>query len=81
MARMGTAAVAADDEDERQPAKWRLREFEEQPVQHVLVTDVHMSFWAMVTFLVKLSIAAIPAMAILAFLVFALVFVLGVARP
>lgn len=50
------------------PSRWRLQEYPQQPVQHVLVTDVHMSFGAMVTFLVKLSIAAIPAMAILAIL-------------
>lgn len=31
----------------------------------VIVTDVHMPFWSMVTFLVKLAIAAIPAMLII----------------
>jgi len=33
---------------------------------HVVVVDIKMHFWSMVTFMVKASIAAIPAMIILA---------------
>jgi hypothetical protein len=33
---------------------------------HVVVVDVKMHFWSMVTFMVKAAIAAIPAMIILA---------------
>jgi len=36
--------------------------------QPIVVTDVHMPFWSMVVFLVKLAIAAIPAILILSVL-------------
>ena len=35
------------------------------PPQAVVVLDVRMSFWSMVIFMVKWSLAAIPALAIL----------------
>lgn len=38
---------------------------EETQVSSVRVIDIQMSFWSMVVFLVKLSIAAIPAAIIL----------------
>lgn len=57
-----------------------MQEFTPEPVQHVLVTDIHMSFGAMVTFLVKLAIAAIPAMAILAMLAFGIIALLSLQR-
>jgi hypothetical protein len=37
-------------------------------LQQVAVTDIHMPFWSMVVFMVKWSIAAIPAIIILFFL-------------
>ena len=40
------------------------------PRQEVVVADIHMPFWSMVTFMVKWAIASIPAILIL--------FVLGV---
>ena len=36
--------------------------------QEVIVTDIRMSFWSMVVFMVKWAIAAIPAFIILGFL-------------
>lgn len=39
-----------------------------QSPQPIVVTDIHMPFWSMVIFLVKLAIAAIPAILILAVL-------------
>ncbi len=36
---------------------------------HVIVTDVHMSFWSMVEFMVKLAFATIPAAIIITFIV------------
>lgn len=59
------------------PSRWRLEEFPRQPVQHVLVTDIHMSLGAMVTFLVKLAIAAIPAMAIFGIFAVLAIWVVG----
>jgi hypothetical protein len=41
-----------------------------ETTQRVVVTDIKMSFWSMVVFMVKWTIAAIPALVIL--------FVLGV---
>lgn len=38
----------------------------------VIITDIHMPFWSMVGFMVKWSIASIPAMIILALLMVAL---------
>ena len=38
------------------------------PLHQVTVTDIHMPFWSMVVFMVKWSIAAIPAVIILFFL-------------
>ncbi len=38
--------------------------------QNVVVTDVHMPFWSMVVFMVKWSIAAIPAVIILVTITF-----------
>ena len=38
---------------------------DEQPWQNVIVRDIHMSFGAMVAFMIKWAIAAIPAMLIL----------------
>lgn len=40
--------------------------------QPIVVTDIHMPFLSMVVFLVKLAIAAIPAILILTFLAAAL---------
>ena len=34
-------------------------------VQPVVITDIHIPFWSMVVFLVKVAIAAIPAILIL----------------
>lgn len=39
---------------------------------HVIVTDVHMSFWSMVEFMVKLAFATIPAALIITFIVLGL---------
>ena len=36
--------------------------------QEVIVTDIRMSFWSMVVFMVKWAIAAIPAFIILGFI-------------
>jgi hypothetical protein len=36
--------------------------------QPIVVTDIHMPFWSMVVFLVKLALAAIPAIVILTIL-------------
>jgi uncharacterized membrane protein (DUF4010 family) len=36
-----------------------------QDISRVAIVDVHMPFWSMVIFLVKVSIASIPAMIIL----------------
>lgn len=36
--------------------------------QAMIITDIHMPFWSMVVFLVKLAIAAIPAILILSVL-------------
>jgi len=38
---------------------------EPAPKQEVVVTDIRMPFWSMVTFMVKWAIAAIPAIIIL----------------
>tara|TARA_R110002110_G_scaffold95455_1_gene246498 strand:- start:51520 stop:51708 length:189 start_codon:yes stop_codon:yes gene_type:complete len=43
----------------------------------VVITDIRMPFWSMVTFMVKWAIAAIPAIIILAFLTVLIVGVLG----
>jgi len=40
-------------------------------IQRVVVTDVRMPFWSMVVFMVKWTVAAIPAMVILFFLLMA----------
>lgn len=36
--------------------------------QRVTVTDIDMPFWSMVSFMLKLALAAVPAILILAFL-------------
>ncbi|WP_312388384.1 hypothetical protein [Stutzerimonas nitrititolerans] len=46
--------------------------------QPVVVVDVQMRFWSMVVFMVKWSLAAIPALLILMFIVAAIVSVAGV---
>ena len=46
-------------------------------IQPVIVTDIEMSFWSMVVFMVKWVIAAIPAMIILAVIGFAAATLLG----
>lgn len=43
----------------------------------VIVRDIHMGFWSMVVFMIKWSIAAIPAMIILGFIAVALVGLFG----
>ncbi len=40
----------------------------EQATQSVVVTDIRMPFWSMVLFMIKWSVASIPAIIILAFL-------------
>ncbi len=41
-------------------------DFMDESAKHeVVITDIHMPFWSMVTFMVKWTIAAIPAMLIL----------------
>ena len=39
----------------------------ESQSQEVVVTDIHMRFWSIVFFMVKFSIASIPAFLILTF--------------
>jgi hypothetical protein len=39
----------------------------ERKSQEVVVTDIHMRFWSIVFFMVKFSIASIPAFLILSF--------------
>ena len=48
------------------------------PLQHVIVKDFEMSFGSMVVFMIKWSVAAIPALGILGFVGFAFVLFLGV---
>ena len=43
----------------------------------VIVTDIRMSFWSMVIFMIKWAIAAIPALLILAIIVGVLSAILG----
>lgn len=43
----------------------------EQQPRGVIVTDIHMQFWSMVGFMVKWSIASIPALFILVIIGFA----------
>jgi hypothetical protein len=38
---------------------------DEENIQRVVVTDVHMPFWSMVIFMVKWALASIPAIIIL----------------
>ena len=45
--------------------------------QHVVVTDIRMSFWSMVVFMVKWAVAAIPAFIILAVLWGVVVWLVG----
>lgn len=71
-------ATVADAQE--QGSRWRLQDFTPQPVQHVLVTDIHMSFGAMVTFLVKLALAAIPAMILLGIMASVVVSLIGAMR-
>ena len=49
---------------------------EENRVKEVNIVDIKMPFWSMVIFMVKVTIASIPAMIILSilYLMFALVF-------
>ena len=51
------------------------------PRQEVVVTDIHMPFWSMVTFMVKWAIAAIPAIIILFVLGVILAAILGSIGP
>lgn len=46
-------------------------------IQRVMVTDIHMELGSMVTFLVKLALAAIPAMIILGIIGFSLIMIIG----
>ena len=46
--------------------------------QHIVVTDIRMSFWSMVVFMVKWAIAAIPAFIILAVLWGIVVWLVGI---
>jgi hypothetical protein len=39
----------------------------------VIVTDIHMSFWSMVEFMVKLAFATIPAAIIITMVVLAMI--------
>lgn len=59
---------------------WRLAERPQPPRQMVVVTDIHMELWSMVVFLVKLAIAAIPALAILGMFFVVILFLLGLRR-
>lgn len=38
---------------------------DEVNIQRVVVTDIHMPFWSMITFMVKWALASIPAIIIL----------------
>ena len=49
----------------------------EQDKTEVVITDIKMPFWSMVLFLVKLSIAVIPAVFILSFIGFVLTVLFG----
>ena len=73
------ASPAGPKEDPPQPERkgWRLEERPQPSRQMVVVTDIHMEFGSMVTFLVKLVLAAIPAFAILAIFFVVVVFLLG----
>jgi hypothetical protein len=52
----------------RSSAQGEEERSEQQP-QRVIVTDIHMSFWSMVGFMVKWAIASIPAFVILVLIV------------
>jgi hypothetical protein len=45
--------------------------------QKVIVTDIHMPFWSMVTFMVRWAVASVPAFIILVFIT---IFVMGFLR-
>lgn len=45
--------------------------------QHVVVEDVRMDFWSMVTFMVKWAVASIPAAAILVAIVTLFMFLIN----
>lgn len=78
-----TAAPAAVEEESEPPAakdtrsRWRLQERPQEAAQHVRVVDVQIPFGSMVTLLVKVTIAAIPAMIILGMLTALVVGILG----
>jgi len=50
---------------------------EENRVKEVNIVDIKMPFWSMVTFMVKVTIASIPAMIILSILALMFTLVLG----
>ncbi len=45
--------------------------------QKVIVTDIQMPFWSMVVFMIKWTIASVPALIILSFLVGLVVALIG----
>lgn len=49
----------------------------DKPASHVKVENINMPFWALVGFLIKLSLASIPAMLIVMMIYGIMVFVLG----
>ena len=52
-------------------------EMVEEESQHVVVEDVRMDFWSMVTFMVKWAVASIPAAAILVTIVTLIMFLIN----
>jgi len=45
--------------------------------QKVIVTDIQMPFWSMVVFMIKWTVASVPALIILSFLVGLVVVLIG----
>ena len=62
------------------PERWRPEDRAPPELQRVVVADIHMRFGSMVTFLVQLVLAAIPAMIILWMLVGADIYLGGLLR-
>lgn len=69
-----------DNARQQQHAQQVLERFNEKKrreEKEVIVVDIHMPFWSMVTFMVKWSIASIPAILILVVLFAIIAAVLG----
>lgn len=67
-------------EEVEKPSRWRLPGRQQTPAQHVRVVDVQIPFDSLVSLLVKLVLAGIPAMIILGMIAAFLLWMLGGVR-